>query len=77
MTGTTKRREWQRRTNTVLAYLGQARKGVMEMEKLESKAEGLGLEREYDEGQLLKIKDDIDVKIIYLTVLQRQRARDR
>ncbi len=77
LTGTTKRREWQRRTNTVLAYLRQARKGVREMEKLESKAEGLGLDREYEEGQLLKIKDDIDVKIIYLTVLQRQRARDR
>lgn len=74
LTGTTTRRRWRELTDTTLGYLQRARKGVIEMRKLDEQAERLGIEREYKPEELDDLLDDIVVKIEFLARQRNLRA---
>ncbi|MEO0587457.1 MAG: hypothetical protein AAF078_07450 [Planctomycetota bacterium] len=59
----TSRDVWKQRTDLSLSALRNARSGVIEMQKLDRKAEDLGLDRLYAADELSAMKNDIEVKI--------------
>lgn len=60
------RQVWQERTDLTLDALRQARKSILEMKKLDGQAVELGLEPNYDEGELKQLQKDTEVAITML-----------
>jgi hypothetical protein len=57
------RTKWRELTDYTIGALSAAYKGATEMEKLEADAKKLGLEPLYKEGELEKMKEDMDMKV--------------
>ena len=60
------RPRWRELTDYTIAALTAAYKGVQSMKKLEDQARDFGIEPLYQEGELEKLEDDIEVKVTLL-----------
>jgi hypothetical protein len=61
--GTITRSRWRELTDVTLRALSEARKGIVEMKKLDDEAESLGIERSYPEEELDRLLDDTEIKM--------------
>jgi hypothetical protein len=73
--GTVTAPRWRELTDITIAALIHAHNGVVEMRRLDAKAESLGLDRMFPPGELDKIEDDIAVKVKLLEFWRNRRTR--
>lgn len=61
--GTVTRRKWRDLTDATLQALARAKKGVVELQRLDREAKSLGIDPSHAPGELEKLLDDIGLKM--------------